>query len=224
MKTIFKPVLVSVFAVLFAVSFAKAESIFDKHAEDAKDSKKVVDVMLESGVNPAALNSTLKYFDQNRDRFSNRRYISLIDYSKPSTEQRMYVFDVKTGKAQKYLVSHGMGSGGLKANNFSNQGSSGTSSLGFYRTAETYVGKHGRSLRLDGLSKTNSNARRRSVVIHAAGFIRLGRKKVAYVSPEMIRLQGRLGRSQGCPALDPKVAQIVIEELRGGSLLYVFNK
>lgn len=199
-----------------------ATSIFEKMTE-GENPRKVVDVMLESGVNAAALKKTLTYFDQNQTKFTNRRYITLIDYSKPSTEKRMYVFEVKTGKVERYLVAHGMGSGGLKANTFSNTGSSGATSLGFYKTAETYVGKHGRSLRLDGLSSTNSRARQRAVVMHAAGFINIGGKKIAYVSPEMIKSQGRLGRSQGCPALDPKVAQIVIDELRLGSLIYAFN-
>lgn len=255
MKTIFMPGL-AVLAILVAVSMAKAEDAPIETSSatpavtapavtapavplprprpaaaatetEAPKPRTAYDVMLESKVNPYALKKAWDYLQANKSKFPNQTYLTLIDYSKPSTEERMYVFEIKTGKATKYLVAHGMGSGGLKANNFSNGGGSGASSLGFFKTAEVYVGKHGRSLRLDGLSASNSRARARAVVIHAAGYlpmvVRGKRVKIAYVSPEMIKVQGRLGRSLGCPALDPRVAQKVINQVKDGSLLYAFS-
>ena len=94
----------------------------------------------------------------------------------------------------KSLVAHGRNSGLEYANRFSNKISSHQTSLGFYRTAETYIGKHGFSLRLDGLEFSNSNARKRAVVIHQAD----------YASANFIKRNGRLGRSYGCPSLPKK--------------------
>lgn len=214
-------------SVIIAGSLANAASIYDRRTTVNGVEKRVYDVMLESKVNPDALKKALDYFDKYQSAFPNKSVIALIDYSKPSTEKRLFVFDMATGKVDRYLVAHGQGSGMLKANKFSNGGGTNASSLGMYRTAETYSGKHGRSLRLDGLSSTNKNARARAVVIHAAGYLpmRVNGKnmKVAYVSPEMIKAQGRLGRSWGCPALDPRDTQTVINRVKHGSLLYVFN-
>lgn len=116
----------------------------------------------------------------------------LIDFSKPSSQERMYLIDVEGDPVKRCLVSHGMGTGELMATQFSNVPGSHQSSLGFYLTAESYMGKHGPSIRLDGLEQGwNHLARERAIVIHAA----------EYVSPEFINQHGRLGRSHGCPAM-----------------------
>ena len=116
-----------------------------------------------------------------------------------------------------YLCAHGRGSEGPTddgfANVFSNVDGSNASSLGVYKCAETYFGENGFSMRLDGLEQTNSNARHRAVVIHGA----------AYVSPQMIADTGRIGRSQGCPAVEMHLVHDVVDALKSGSLLLAWK-
>lgn len=133
----------------------------------------------------------------------------VIDYSLPSGEPRFYLVDLKAGTADAYLVSHGRGSDpdhdGI-ADTFSNVPGSKMSSLGTFVTAETYYGKHGLSLRLDGLENRNSAARERAIVIHGAD----------YVTPA----RAKMGRSWGCPALERKVAERLIPKIANGVLVY----
>ncbi|MGL4250397.1 MAG: murein L,D-transpeptidase catalytic domain family protein [Aeromonas sp.] len=138
--------------------------------------------------------------------------LTIIDYSKPSTQRRLFVIDMKRHKLLYHTwVSHGRNSGELAAERFSNQLNSRQSSLGVYRTAETYIGKHGYSLRLDGLSKgKNCNARKRAIVVHGA----------AYASPTHLRRFDKLGRSWGCPALPKEQARAIIDTIKGGSVIY----
>jgi len=138
--------------------------------------------------------------------------LTLIDYAKPSTEPRLWVFDLERGRLlYEELVAHGRNTGELFATAFSNVPESKQSSFGVFRTGAPYVGKHGLSLRLDGLeSGINDNARDRAIVMHGAD----------YVSPEFVRTQGRLGRSWGCPAVRRAVAQPLIHLLSGGSLMF----
>lgn len=140
--------------------------------------------------------------------------LTIIDYSKPSTERRLWVMDFADGSTLRHeLVAHGQGSGGDLANAFSNTPDSHQSSLGLFVTADTYVGKNGYSLRLDGLDAGfNDNARERAIVIHGA----------PYVSESVAKAQGRLGRSWGCPALGEDVARDVIEEIKGGNLVFAY--
>jgi len=143
-----------------------------------------------------------------------RGKIAIVDYSKPSTEKRFYVVDLKTKSLEFHtLVAHGKNSGANRAVRFSNKNQSHQSSLGFFRTAETYYGKHGFSLRLDGLEKgINDNARKRAVVMHGA----------SYVSRSFISQQGRLGRSWGCPALPLAVSKKVINAIAKGTCLFIY--
>lgn len=141
--------------------------------------------------------------------------LTLIDFSKSSNTKRLWIIDMKT-KTVLYntLVAHGRNSGDEYATNFSNASSSNKSSLGFYATGEIYNGKHGASLRLDGLEKgLNSNARSRAVVMHAAD----------YVSEKFIQLHHRLGRSQGCPALPNHLNKEIINLIQGKSCLYIYH-
>ena len=144
-----------------------------------------------------------------------RRLLTVIDYRKPSTEKRLWVLDMETGAVLFHeLVAHGQGSGDNRATRFGNVDSSHRTSLGVFRTAETYRGKHGHSLKLDGHDPgVNDAARSRAIVIHAAD----------YVSERFVRAHGRLGRSHGCPALDPRIARRVIDEVKGGSILVAFG-
>jgi len=145
-------------------------------------------------------------------RNKQKSILTIIDYSKPSTQRRLFVIDVKRQKLLYHTwVSHGRNSGELDAERFSNQLNSRQSSLGVFRTAETYLGKHGYSLRLDGLSRgKNCNARKRAIVVHGA----------AYASPTHLRKFDKLGRSWGCPALPKEQARAIIDTIKGGSVIY----
>lgn len=140
--------------------------------------------------------------------------LAVIDFSLPSTEQRMWVFDLKQRRLMfKERVAHGSGSGSVYATKFSNRTGSRMSSLGTYVTAETYQGKHGYSLRLKGLDEgLNDNSYRRAVVLHPA----------AYVSDAYVARNGRLGRSWGCPAVRPEISRQLIDAIRGGAVLFAY--
>jgi len=150
------------------------------------------------------------------DELQNRNVITIIDFSKPSTRERLFVVDLKNKKIlYKSLVAHGKNSGGDMASSFSNSPRSLKSSLGFYRTAETYSGKYGYSLKLDGLEPgINDNARKRGIVVHGADF----------VSSEIARDCGLLGRSYGCPALPVYKAKAIIDIISNGSCLFIYGK
>lgn len=143
-----------------------------------------------------------------------REVLTLIDFSKPSTQERLYVFDMKRKKMLfSSLVSHGKNSGNNYATSFSNEDGSLKSSLGFYLTESTYQGKNGYSLILEGLEKgINDHARRRAIVMHGA----------AYANPSVIRNGGRLGRSFGCPAVPEKLSRPIIDAIKGGSVMYIY--
>ena len=147
------------------------------------------------------------------DPSSQPRYWAVVDFNQPSSSKRLYVFDTVEKKVNAYYVAHGRGSEGAKddgiAEIFSNQNHSNSSSLGIYRTLNEYNGNHGRSLRLEGLEQTNSNALDRAVVMHTAD----------YVSESFIRQSGRLGRSQGCFAVERSVGDKLINELKGGAYI-----
>jgi hypothetical protein len=140
--------------------------------------------------------------------------MTVIDYSRPSTRPRLWVVDLKSGDVLfEELVAHGQGSGGDLATQFSDLPDSHQSSLGLFVTEETYTGKHGYSLRLQGLENgVNSRARERAIVVHAAD----------YVSKASVGTLGRLGRSWGCPALGPNVAKRVIDTIKGGSVIFSY--
>jgi len=140
--------------------------------------------------------------------------MAVIDYSRPSTQPRLWVFDLDQSRLlYSEYVAHGRDSGENLAHAFSNRDGSAQSSLGLFTTAETYVGHNGYSLRMDGLEPgINDNARDRSIVMHGAN----------YVDPLQALRQGRLGRSLGCPALRPSVAHAVIDSLKQGQMLFAY--
>jgi hypothetical protein len=151
-----------------------------------------------------------RYYDTNSRDFANTRYAVIIDFSQHSSQRRFYLFDLETQKVERYLTSHGLNSDQNNdgfADSFSNIEGSKQSSLGFYRTLGTYSGKHGYSMRLEGLSSSNSNAFARAIVVHPAD----------YVNEET----PRSGRSWGCPALDPDVSKAIIDKIKNGSVLLI---
>lgn len=161
-----------------------------------------------------AFEAACSAYQQRRQHWS-RDVLTIIDYSLPSTQKRLFVIDL----ARRVLlyqshVAHGRNSGSVRAHSFSNRPGSLMSSLGAFRTAETYQGKHGYSLRLDGLEQgLNDQARDRTIVVHAAH----------YADPAHIGRCGRLGRSQGCPALPPALSNDIINAISGGSCLFVWG-
>lgn len=141
--------------------------------------------------------------------------LSIIDFSLPSNQKRLFILDTYSGKLLfNSLVAHGRNSGTLVATRFSNRRNSFMSSLGFYLTGEPFIGQHGYSLRLEGMEKGwNDNVFNRSIIIHPA----------RYVSEDHIRQWGFLGRSEGCPAIPPQLDRPIIDAIRGGSCLFVYS-
>jgi len=143
-----------------------------------------------------------------------RPVLTLIDFARPSQQKRLWVIDVAAARVRFHtLVAHGKASGADVPLAFSNREGSEMSSLGFFRTAPaTYQGKHGLSLKLRGLDPGfNTNAESRAVVVHGA----------EYVCPDFVRTHGRLGRSQGCPALPVAETAAIVRAIRGGSVVYL---
>ncbi|MDG5499474.1 murein L,D-transpeptidase catalytic domain family protein [Marinobacter sp. BGYM27] len=140
--------------------------------------------------------------------------LAVIDFSLPSTERRLWIFDLKSGAlVLRDLVAHGRNSGDNMATAFSNVEGSHQSSIGLFQASETYRGKHGYSLRLDGLeSGVNDLARQRAIVIHGAD----------YVDPSWIANYGRIGRSLGCPAVSQKIIRRVVDNLKGGQFVFTY--
>ncbi|WP_026707673.1 murein L,D-transpeptidase catalytic domain family protein [Flavobacterium frigidarium] len=143
-----------------------------------------------------------------------KNILTVIDFSMSSNLNRLWVIDLNTNSVLfNTLVAHGKNTGDEFATSFSNVSSSFRSSLGFYATGEIYVGKHGKSLRLDGLeSGINSNARERAVVIHGAD----------YVSQSFIKNNSRLGRSLGCPAIPVALTNDIIQTIKDKSCLFIY--
>lgn len=158
---------------------------------------------------PAALLlKTLAYYDANLSKIKNKNYIVVIDFKQHNSKKRFYLINMQSGDVERYLTAHGKNSDpdyDGYATKFSNTSGSNMSSVGFYLTAETYNGDNGYSLRLDGLSTTNSKARARAIVIHGASYVREA---------------SLIGRSYGCPALEVRYAADVINTIKGGSLIY----
>ncbi len=144
-----------------------------------------------------------------------KNILTLIDFSKSSNSKRLWIIDLdKDEVLLNTYVAHGRNTGNEFANNFSNKAESFQSSLGFYATAEIYNGKHGSSLKLDGLQKgVNDNARERAVVMHGAD----------YVSEKFIRQNKRLGRSLGCPAVPEELNAKIITLIKDKSCLFIYH-
>ena len=170
-----------------------------------------------SGLNRKAFELAQKGYEKLREQgvILNDSIISVIDFSLPSTEKRLYVVDLKNYHVlYNTYVAHGRNSGTVMANSFSNSPSSYKSSPGFYKTLGTYNGKHGYSLKLDGLEKgINDNAYERAIVMHGAD----------YVNPAYIPMQGYIGRSQGCPAVSPREATPIINTIKDGTCLFIYS-
>jgi hypothetical protein len=152
-------------------------------------------------------------FDRHRSSFAHTDRIGIVDYAAHSRDPRFFIVDRESGRSEAFLVAHGRGSdrahtGYLQS--FSNRPGSLASSAGTYATAQRYNGTHGTSRRLQGLDPENSNAEARAIVIHPAW----------YVGDNIVRQQGRLGRSEGCFAFAPGDISTILDRLGAGRMIY----
>ena len=204
--------------ILFLSAIALVLASASDLRADSKPSDKVVRTLLRQapGLRSEVLRMALDATERATERGLVKRnhLLTVIDYSLPSTQPRLWVFNLNTGKLLfRELVAHGKNSGGNRPNYFSNSPGSLATSLGLFVTAEPYVGSNGYSLRLKGLEEgINDMAWDRAIVMHGA----------AYVSRTAIKALGRLGRSWGCPAVRPAVARKMIDTLRGGSPVFAY--
>lgn len=223
--------LVTALIITLASIQSYADSLYDKKIKDVR----IYDMFKKQGVPEAALQRTFEFLDVNagktvkmkakirgrektymstRDVTIKSDFIAVIDFSKPSSERRLYIMNMQTGGVTKHFVAHGKGSGVNVAAKFSNIDGSKMSSLGLYLGGNTYYGGHGESLNLYGLEASNSNAAERDIVVHAA----------SYVSEDYVKSQGRLGRSWGCPAVAPGIIKRMLTNFKDGGLVYAYHK
>lgn len=171
----------------------------------------------ELGLSRQAFDYALKGYNYllSTGKINNDKVLSIVDFSLASSKKRLFIIDLKNNKILfNTYVSHGRNSGREMAKEFSNEPESYKSSLGFYVTGDTYVGKHGYSLRLLGEERgINDNANSRAIVMHSA----------AYVSEGAIKMQGYIGRSLGCPALPENLYKPIIEKIKNGSCLFLYS-
>ncbi|HTM92612.1 MAG TPA: murein L,D-transpeptidase catalytic domain family protein [Flavisolibacter sp.] len=169
-----------------------------------------------AGLSKATVEYAVKGYEKLVDSglVNNDQFLTIVDLSQPSRNKRLYILDMKNDKlVWNTYVAHGKNSGVDMAKSFSNQFNSNKSSLGFYVTKSTYKGKHGLSLRLGGLEHGfNDNAEARGVVVHGASYVNAGRVNSSY-----------MGRSQGCPALPQNEYAQVINIIKGGSVMFIYN-
>ena len=150
-----------------------------------------------------------------KGKISNENVLTIADFTKVSSQKRLFVIDVKNCKVLfNTYVAHGQGSGAAMATSFSNIPESYQSSPGFYTTSGTYIGKNGFSMRLEGMEQgINDRAEERAIVMHGA----------PYVSEGFIHSRGYLGRSWGCPAVPEQLSKPIIEKIKNGSCLFIYS-
>lgn len=155
----------------------------------------------------------MEFYSAHRDTIANRRYLTVIDFTRPSYARRMHVIDLETGRTERFLVAHGENSGYIYATELSNRIGSHQSSRGFFLTGKAYQGDFGPALKLHGLEEgINDHAFRRDIVLHGATWAGYG---------AVFENGGRLGRSWGCPAVPLEAVGRIVERLQDGSLMYI---
>ena len=169
------------------------------------------------GLSEEAFNYAIKGYDYlvEQGKIKKNDLLSIVDFTKPSSVKRLFIIDLKHSRILfNTYVAHGQGSGEKFAKNFSNIPESYQSSLGFYVTSGTYIGKNGYSMNLTGLERgINDKAESRAIVMHGA----------PYVNESYIRSQGYIGRSWGCPAVPEKLNRPIIETIKDGSCLFLYS-
>lgn len=184
----------------------------------------ILEKILKQGTPKEAFYKTLQFMESNPKLVGNRRYVALVDFSKSIKKKRLFIVNLKSGEVGKFFVTHGQGSDPERtgvATKFSNVEGSKASSLGFYLTKSQYDGMFGVSLRLKGLSKSNSQAESRAVVMHP---YYVGPGYEHYYTPDYREKCVNGGcLTQGCFGVPHAVAEILIEHLRGGAIIYAFK-
>jgi L,D-transpeptidase catalytic domain len=169
------------------------------------------------GLSENAFNYAIKGYEflKAKGKIANQNVISIVDFSKPSSDKRLFVLDLKNFKVLfNTYVAHGQNSGQVMATTFSNTPESLQSSLGFYKTSSTYFGRNGFSLKLSGLENgINNRAEERAIVMHGA----------PYANEEVVESMGHIGRSWGCPAVPERLNKPIIEKIKNGSCLFIFS-
>jgi hypothetical protein len=180
--------------------------------------RQFVDGWVQAGVPKRALMNALNFYERNGSKISNKRYITVIDFTRKATDKRMFILDTKTGSYTTHRAAHGSGSDpghtGIPTK-FSGVPSSNATPAGFHLATNIYKGLHdGPSLVLEGLEPSNSTSRSRAVVMHGA----------EYVTTRWIKANNNtLGRSHGCPAVDPAEISQIATKIHGGSLVYNYT-
>ena len=171
-----------------------------------------------SGLSQQAFSCAIKGYEylKVKGKIGNDNILSIVDFSRPSSQKRLFVIDLKNFKVLfNTYVAHGQGSGTAMATQFSNTPESYQSSLGFYTTSSTYNGKNGYSMHLEGMENgINDKAEERAIVMHGA----------AYVNENLIHARGYIGRSWGCPAVSEKLNKPIIDKIKNGSCLFIYSE
>lgn len=178
---------------------------------------KITNILEQNGLSPAVAKTTAKAYSWTKsykDPSVNSNTIAVVNFSQPSNQKRLYLINLRNDSLiGKYYVAHGQGSGDLYATRFSDKGQTHESSLGAFTVGSPYYGKHGRSLRINGLEQgVNDRVMSRAVVIHRA----------PYMTPSFIKAHGRAGRSWGCFALNPNKADQVMDHLPANTFLFAY--
>lgn len=211
--------LLAFFALMSAITLSPVSEVFAAASNPSAESwiQQRIRVFYSQARNldPQVLRVGLvAYIRARQQGLDNKQLLTIIDYTKPSSEPRLYVLDLKRDKVLfNTWVSHGRNSGEVNSTSFSNQPGSLKSSIGVFRTDEPYIGGHGYSLRLVGLEPgINDNAYQRDIVVHGAW----------YVGPHIAKQIGRLGRSWGCPAVNQQLAKPIIDTIKGNTLIVAY--
>lgn len=190
-----------------------AEALIEAKADSVYESLHLLQAGLQEEAFDLAYEGYYKLLEQGK--MPKTDVLTIADFSKASSEKRLFVIDMEEGKILFHtLVAHGRNSGLNYATQFSNKPESNKSSLGFYRTMQTYYGGKGYALRLEGLEKgINDKAYERAIVLHGSD----------YVSSQFANSNGYLGRSLGCPAVPTKETKAIINSIKNGSLLFIYH-
>lgn len=205
-------VVIIVIGLLFKSPLALAGSMYDRRTVNGR---LLFDTLVQQGTPRDALDRVFRIFDYNQAKIPNTNFAVIIDYSLPSTMKRLILMDFNTGQLERFYVAHGIRSGVIQTRSFANIVDSWKSSLGFYYAKGTYQSaKNGLSMYLVGIDRSNNRSKERTIVIHGA----------KYVSDDFIFQNGRLGWSEGCPAVALDVAPRLISILKNGSVVLAYHQ
>lgn len=199
--------------LIFFIGILLSLTVFTKENNQFYAKNLYNEMKLNGLINYQAFAQAIDGFNKIKNKEKN--ILTIVDFSLPSTEKRMFVLDLdKKAVLLESYVAHGKNTGDLYAKSFSNKSNSNKSSVGLFLTEGSYNGRNGYSLRLNGLEKgVNDNAKKRNIVVHGAD----------YANPKFIKTSGRLGRSLGCFAVPESVNAEIINTIKGKSILYVYS-